>query len=188
MQYLTIFKLGNPFAHPGKTLHTPYVIYVGNVNFDWFNQYLFTGEHFQSDLDIFQFNFMFVKPHDVPPLLCFNMQTVKWDFAYNSSFLQCLPSGNRSCCNQNLISVCMLKQSSRGTSCGFTNIKLYWNISRSDWKCSPVHAFPRVGEWVSQRDIRPFRLYSNFTVINEVMFDLDHTPYRKYKDYIYGRC
>ena len=30
--------------------------------------------HIQSDLDIFQFDFMFVKPHDVPPLLCFNVQ------------------------------------------------------------------------------------------------------------------
>ena len=46
-----------------------------NVTFDWFNQYFCTGEHFQSDLDIFQFDFMFVKPHDVPPLLCFNVQT-----------------------------------------------------------------------------------------------------------------
>ena len=43
--------------------------------FDWFKQYLCTGEHSQSDLDIFQFDFMFVKPHDVPPLLCFNVQT-----------------------------------------------------------------------------------------------------------------
>ena len=56
----------------------PSVIYLENVNFDWFDQYLCTGEHFQSDLDIFQFDFMFVKPPgpmDVPPLLCFNVQT-----------------------------------------------------------------------------------------------------------------
>ena len=48
---------------------------------------------------------------------------LKWDFDYYSSFLQGLPSRNKSCCNQNLISVCMLEQSSGGTSCGFTNIK-----------------------------------------------------------------
>ena len=30
---------------------------------------------FQSDLDIFQFDFMFVKPYDVPPLLCVNVHT-----------------------------------------------------------------------------------------------------------------
>ena len=44
-----------------------------NVHFEWFNQYLYTGEHFQSDLDIFQFDFMFVKPRGV-----------KWDLDYYS--------------------------------------------------------------------------------------------------------
>ena len=37
--------------------------------------YLCSGEHFQSDLDIFKFDFMFVKPSDVHPLLCFGVQT-----------------------------------------------------------------------------------------------------------------
>ena len=46
-----------------------------NVHFDWFNQYFCTGEHLQSDLEIFQFDFMFVKAHDVPLVLCFNVQT-----------------------------------------------------------------------------------------------------------------
>ena len=76
-------------------------------------------------------------------------------------------------CNLNLISVCTLKQSIGGTSSGFTNIKSNWNMSRSDWKCSPVHkywlnqskwtfstyitegvcyVYPRVGEWVTQRE------------------------------------
>ena len=55
-----------------KTLRTPSVIYVENVHFDWFNEYLHTREHFQSDLNIFQFDIMFVKPHDVPPLHCLN--------------------------------------------------------------------------------------------------------------------
>ena len=50
-------------------------MYVQNVHFDWFNQYLCTGVHIQSDLEPFQLDFMFVKPHDVPPLLCFNVQT-----------------------------------------------------------------------------------------------------------------
>ena len=59
--------------------------------------------------------------------------------------LQRLPSGNRSCSTPNLISVCTLKQSSGGTSCGFTNIKSNWNMSRSDWKCSPVHKY-----WLNQ--------------------------------------
>ena len=39
------------------------------------NQYLCIGEHLQSDLDIFQLDFMSVKPHDVPPLLSANVQT-----------------------------------------------------------------------------------------------------------------
>ena len=51
---------------------------VENVHFDWFNQYSCTGEHFQLDLDIFQFNFRLVKPHDVSPLLCVNVQTEMW--------------------------------------------------------------------------------------------------------------
>ena len=36
----------------GKTWRTPSDIFVENVHFDWFNRYLCTGEHFQSDLDI----------------------------------------------------------------------------------------------------------------------------------------
>ena len=69
-----------------------------NVYFDWFNQYLCTGEHFQSSLDIFQFNIMVVKPHDVPPLLCVKVQT---------ELRFCL---KRSCFKRNLISVCTLTQ------------------------------------------------------------------------------
>ena len=52
--------LANPFAHLEKTQRTPYDIFVENVDFDWFNKYLCTGDHFQSDLDIFRFKFMFV--------------------------------------------------------------------------------------------------------------------------------
>ena len=71
---ITNLTMGSPFAYPGINILHPSIIYVENVHFDWFNQYLYTGEHFQSDLDIFHFDFMFVKPHDVPPLLCFNVQ------------------------------------------------------------------------------------------------------------------
>ena len=64
------------------------------------------------------------------------------DFAKSSSFLQCLPSGNRGCLKQNLISVSTLKQS---TSCDLTNIKSNCNMFRSDWKCFPVHKY-----WLNQ--------------------------------------
>ena len=69
------YTLGNPFAYSGITITRPFCCLRGNVHFDWFVQYLCTREHFQSDLDIFQFHFMFVKPRDVPPLLCVNVQT-----------------------------------------------------------------------------------------------------------------
>ena len=62
-----------------------------------------------------------------------------------ASLIQRLPSGNRSCFKRNLISVCTLKQSSGGTSCGLTNIKSDWNVSGSDWKCSLVHKY-----WLNQ--------------------------------------
>ena len=83
-----------------------------------------------------------------------------------------LPSGD-SCFNKNLMSVCMLKQNSGGTLCGFTNIKSKLIMYRSNWKCSPVHqyrlnqskwtfstyisegvcyVFPKVGEWVPQNE------------------------------------
>ena len=74
-RYNTFYTLGNPFAHPGNNITHPFCYLRGKCSFDWFNQYLCTGEHFQSDLDTFQFDFMFVKPHDVPPLLCCNAQT-----------------------------------------------------------------------------------------------------------------
>ena len=62
-------------SYPGINITHPFCYLRGNVHFDWFDQYLCTGEHLQSDLDLFQFDFMFVKPHEVPPLLYANMQT-----------------------------------------------------------------------------------------------------------------
>ena len=47
----------------------------------------------------------------------------------------------RSCFKRNLMSVCTLTQSNAGTSCGLTNIKSNLNMSRSDWKCTPVHKY-----------------------------------------------
>ena len=90
-----------------------------------------------------------------------------------------------SCFKRNLISVCTLTQSSGGTSCGLTNIKWNWNMSRSDWKCSPVHkyrlsqskwtffteitegaryVYPRVGEWVTRRDVGDTQIMFRYKV------------------------
>ena len=66
--YSSIFyhdTLGNPFAHPGKNITHPFCYLLGKCSFCLINQYLCTGEHLQSDLNIFQFDFMFVKQHDV---------------------------------------------------------------------------------------------------------------------------
>ena len=112
----------------------------GCLSFDWFNWYLCTGEHVQSDLDIFRFDFMLMKPLDVPPHFTLTCQLM-WDFYYNSSCFQGIGIVKRSCCNKNLMSVCMSKQSSGGTSCGSTNMKLNQNMSRSDWKCSQIHKY-----------------------------------------------
>ena len=40
-----------------------------------------------------------------------------------------------------LTNIYVLESIIGGTSCGFTNIKSNWNMSRSDWKCSPVHKY-----------------------------------------------
>ena len=147
--------LGDPFAYPGINITRPFSYLRGNVHFDWFNQYLCTGEHFQSDLDIFQFDFMFVKPHDVTPLLCFNVQTEMRFWV--EQLLLTMPT--------------LWKQELFYSKSRFTNIKWNWNMSRSDWKCSLIHkywlnrskwtfstqitegahnVYPRVGEWVTQ--------------------------------------
>ena len=39
------------------------------------------------------------------------------------------------------MSICTLKQNGRGTLHDFTNIKSNLNMSRFDWKCSPVHEY-----------------------------------------------
>ena len=74
--------------------------YVQNVHFDRFNRCSCTGKHFQSDLDIFRFDFMLLtEPHDVPSTFCFSLHT---DMIFllqqllTPNFLQRLPSGERS--------------------------------------------------------------------------------------------
>ena len=168
--------LGNPFAHIGKMQRPPSKIYVANVHFDLFNQYWYTGDNFQSHLDIFRFDFMFVKTHDVSPMFCFNVQSdmrFSMTTAPHTKLLQLLSSGDRSGCNENLLSVCSLKPAIRGTSRGLINIKSIPNMSRCDWKCSPLHKcglnqsnwafstkiseggrciFPNMGEWFTRRE------------------------------------
>ena len=58
---------------------------------------------------------MFVKPHDVPPVFCFNVQT-GMKFRYNSCCLYGVGVVKSS------VSVCMFKQNIRGKLRGFTNI------------------------------------------------------------------
>ena len=65
------------FTHPPweKIQRPPFGIYVENDHFDWLNRCLHTAQHFQSDLNIFRFDFIFTEPHDGPPMFCFNVQT-----------------------------------------------------------------------------------------------------------------
>ena len=65
---------GNPFAHLGKIQRPTFDFHMENVNFDWFWQ------------NMFRFDFMFVKPRDVSPVFCFNLQTIM-NIHYNSSCL-----------------------------------------------------------------------------------------------------
>ena len=58
-----------------RNITHPYWYLRGKCPFWLVKQYLCTGEHFESDLDILRFNLMVVKPYYVPSLLCFNVQT-----------------------------------------------------------------------------------------------------------------
>ena len=77
---------------------------------------------FLVELDIFKFEFMFVKSRDMHPLFCLNVHT-------DIVFLQHVPCGDRICCYE--ISYLFAR--------GFTNIKSNRNLSKSDQKFSPVH-------------------------------------------------
>ena len=67
---------GQPIRLPWDKHNAPLLLFTWKmfILMEWSNQYLCTGEHFQWGLDISQFDFMFVKPHDVLPLLCFDVQ------------------------------------------------------------------------------------------------------------------
>ena len=123
-------------THLGKIQRPPSDVILKNFHFDWFNRYVYTWEHFQSDIHIFRFDFIFVKPRIVPPMFCFNVKTTR-DFYLKSSCLQ------RIGVVKSLVSgaVVIKKNLMSGTSCGFTDLKSNRNMSRSDWKCAPVHKY-----------------------------------------------
>ena len=75
---VTFLTPGNTFAHLVKNPMTTFWYLSGKCPL-WVIKLMvhtsYIGEHFLLDLDIFQLDFMFVKPCDVPPMFCFNMQT-----------------------------------------------------------------------------------------------------------------
>ena len=110
-----------------------------------------------------RFDFMFVKPRDVPPMFCFNVQTDMWFFYYNSLWHQTVfkayPLGTGVITIKKFLVSLHVKAKHRRHFAWFTNIKSNQNMPRSDWKCFPVHnqskwTFPRTyqkgGEWVTQ--------------------------------------
>ena len=97
--------LGNPSAHPGKNITHPFL--------------LFTWKMFILS-DLTNINALESISNRISTcfnsILCLSNHTMcihwfaltcklKWGFDYNSSFLQRLSSGNRSCCNRNLDSL-----------------------------------------------------------------------------------
>ena len=134
----------------------PFGIYVENIHFDWFNRCLCTGHHFQSDLDIFRFDFMFTKPHDVPSMFCFNVQT---DMRFllqqllAPNFYNANPLDGGAASIKNLVSVWTLKQIIGGTSRGFISILHFISITFSA-KISEAGRciFSKVAEWVTRRE------------------------------------
>ena len=106
------------------------------------------------------------------------------------------------------MSVYTLKQNISGTLCGFTNMKSNQNISRSDWKCSPVHEyrlnqskwtfcskipqgghciFPKVGEWVTRRDSGNTRVRTGSLYLSEC-FDYNGNVIRMKANNAERRC
>ena len=129
--------LGNPFANPGINVTRPFCYLRGKCSFRLIFLY---WRAFPVGSGHISVRFMFVKPHDVPPLLCFNVQTEMKFSAEQILFT------TPTIWKHELVLVCTLKQSSGGyTSCGFTNIKSNRNMSGSDWKCSPIHKY-----WLNQ--------------------------------------
>ena len=88
--------------------------------------------------------FYVCETHNVLPLLCFNVQTEMRFWVEQLLF----PEGRR--CKKELFyskphfSLYVKAKQRRYIVC-FTHIKSNWNMSRSDWKCSPVHKY-----WLNQ--------------------------------------
>ena len=94
------------WRHVMEILSTSLAHCEGNICLRW-------REHFQSDLDIFRFDSMFVKTRDLSPMFRFDVQTdmrVLSQQLFTINFLPYLLSGDRSCWNKNLMSVCTLAQ------------------------------------------------------------------------------
>ena len=128
---------GNPFTNPGINITRPFCYLRGKCSFRLIFLYWRT---FPVGSIYISVRFMFVKPHDVPPLLCFNVQTEMKFCAEQLLFT------TPTIWKHGLVLVCTLKQSDGGyTLCGFTNIKSNQNMSGSDWKCSPIHKY-----WLNQ--------------------------------------
>ena len=89
------------------------------------------GRHFADDIFICTF------VNEKLSLVYFDMR-LSLQQLLTPNFLQRLPSGERSYCNKNLVSVCTLKQNIGGPSWRSVNIKSNRNMSRSDWKCCAV--------------------------------------------------
>ena len=66
------FTLGNPFTYLGINITRLFCYFCGKCSFRLILPILMYWRAFPV---IFQYDFMFVKPHDVPPRLCFNVQT-----------------------------------------------------------------------------------------------------------------
>ena len=64
--------LGNPFANPGINIPRPFCYLRGKCSFRLIFLY---WRAFPVGSRHISVRFMFVKTHDVPPLLCFNVQT-----------------------------------------------------------------------------------------------------------------
>ena len=75
------------------------------------------------------------------PLTC----KLKWDFDYNSSCFYRAGIVKRTCYNKKSHFSLHVKAKQQRNIMSFHNIKSNWTMSRSDWKCFPVHKY-----WLNQ--------------------------------------
>ena len=107
-----------------------------NVHFDWFNQYLCTGEHLRLDLETNFGSILCMWNHT----MCFKCKLMPM----TPNFYDVYPLKTGAVVIK-ILSVYMLKQNVGSTLLCFTNIKWNRKMSRSDWKCSQVHTY-----WLNQ--------------------------------------